>query len=238
MSTRLQRGKQFLAALGCATACSVQAASVTLPGELFDVIYDKATLGPLGAPTLSGSQIGFSPSGYEARSADGQGEVLTPAVATLTLLPHAGVQLAGLAFTEQGSYRVDGRQSDVNVLGELAVAFAAPGVPTASAAITPAGYFFPNTGATESWSAAAAVDFTAASAAQQAAGLTLTLDQTLQAYTRATDTGVRLAFIATSGALSMQVSVVPEAGSALLLALGLVAIGVVARKSRRSGQAR
>jgi hypothetical protein len=104
----------------------VQAASVTLPGALFDVRYDSANLGPLGAPTLSGNEVRFSPSGYEARSADGQGEVLTPAIATLTLLPHAGVQLAGLAFTEQGSYRVDGRQSDVNVLGELAVVLAWP----------------------------------------------------------------------------------------------------------------
>jgi hypothetical protein len=237
MNTRLQRGKQLLAALGCAAVCSAQAASVTLPGVLFDVTYDSATLGPLGAPSLSGNLIRFSPSGYEARSADGQGEVLTPAIATLTLLPHADVQLAGLAYAEQGGYRVDGRQSDVNVLGELAVVFASPGVPATSAAVTPAGYFYPNTGATESWSAAAALDFTAASAAQQAAGLTLTLDQTLQAYTRATDTGVRLAFIATSGALLMQVSVVPEVRSALMLALGLLVFGVAGTKNRRARRA-
>jgi hypothetical protein len=236
MSTRSYRGKHFLAALGCAAACSAQAASVTLPGALFDVAYDSAALGLLGAPSLSGNQIRFLPSSYEARSADGKGEVLTPALVTLNLLPHAGVQLAGLAFTEQGSYRVDGRQSDVNVLGELGVAFAAPGVPAASAAVTPAGYFFPNTGATESWSAAAALDFTAASAAQQAAGLTLTLDQTLQAYTRATDTGVRLAFIAASGALLMQVSVVPEVSSSLMLALGLLLFGVAGTKNQRARQ--
>ncbi len=232
MRARRLAWKRLLAALCSAAACAAgQANSVTLPGALFDVVYDSVALGVWGAPTLAGGQIRFSPAGYEARSVDGQGEVLTSARAALTLLPHAGVQLAGVVLGEQGPYRVDGRQSDVNVLGELAVVFAADGVPGASAAVTPAGYFFPNTGATESWSAAAALDFTAASAAQQAAGLTLTLDQTLQAYTRASDSGVRLAMIATSGALSLQVSVVPESGSGALLALGLLLLAAACRRA-------
>jgi hypothetical protein len=230
--------KTLLAALVCTAAFAVQAASITLPGTQFDVVYDDAALGLLGAPTLSGGQIRFAPAVYQARSADGQGEVLTSAIAALTLLPHAGVQLAGVVFAEQGAYRVDGRQSDVNVLGELAVAYAAPGLAAASATVTPAGYFFPNTGATESWSAAAALDFTAASVAQQAAGLTLTLDQTLQAYTRPTDTGVRLAFIATSGLLALQVSVVPELNSGTTLALGLAALAAAIARGRQSGRRR
>jgi hypothetical protein len=222
----------LLLAAGLAAAMPAQAAPTTLVGARFDVVYEPSSTGLLGAPRLDGDRIVFTPTGFRAESLDGFGEVINEQVFSLQLILHPGQALSALQLTEQGSYRLSGKQSDVSVSGELRADISGlPGLGLAQA-ISPVGYFRPGDGSALPWSAISELDFSAVPVALQASGITLNLQNVLQGFTRKSDVGTRIASIDATGDLVLSASVVPEPTSGVLLLLGLAAVGLGVRRSR------
>jgi hypothetical protein len=223
----------MLLAAGLLAGAAASAATVTQTGADFDLSYDSSLLGRYGAPVLNGNTIAFSPSGFKAESSGGNGEFITDQTLNLQLTLHAGKTVSGITLLEQGQYTLSGKQSDVYMWGEFsATAGAAPAI---SQGIAPNGYFSPNTGNVLAWSSNTSLDFSGVSATSQANGIALSLQTALQAYTRPSDVGLRVASIDMTGSPVLTVSTVPEPES---LALALVGLGLLTRfgRGRQSDQ--
>jgi hypothetical protein len=119
--------KTLLMAGLLALSGNVSAALITLDGDGFNVVYDDASLGLFGSPTLSGDgkTILFSPLAFKATSSGAQGFVSVGSNVQFDILLDDGAnQLNGVQLIENGDYRVvnAGNLSDVpevNVSGEL-----------------------------------------------------------------------------------------------------------------------
>lgn len=214
-----------LAALFVAAAPS-QASMVTLLGQDFDISYDSAAVDALfGTPTLVGNTIRFTPSHFSAQSLRGDEDVTRTATTNVILQLHAGRQLASASLLEQGSYTLSGTQSFVDVGGQIRVFDLNNFSNEVTARLLPSGNLSLADGNSHSWQAAATASITAQSALALASRLNLTLENSLEAYTDATEAGVLQALIvktATPDGISIQISTVPEPES---WALSLVALG-------------
>lgn len=211
------------------------AASATLTGSSFDVIYDTDGVGLFGTPVLTGSTISFTPAGFLAQSLDGAGPVTLDKTVSLQLVMHGGRSVRSVSLLEQGTYRLAGRQSDVYVRGELrAFGLANPAAQVVDT-VTP-NIFFPVTGGSlQDWQATASVNLDGAGL-DQAGGLGIALQNVLDATSRATDTSAfRLAVIEKSSVahgITLNVSMVPEPGAWAMLLAGLGALAATRRRNR------
>lgn len=222
----------LMMAVGTCSATSAAAAPVTLIGADFDVRFDSALTGLFGTPVLNGNTITLNPlPAFKVESLAGNGEFIVDQTFSLQLLMHAGKAVTSIDLSEQGNYTLSGRQSDVAAWGELRADVGSLGTPELVQAITPVGYFRPNTDSVLSWSASSALDFSGFDATAQAQGLALDIQSALQAYTRPSDTGLRVASIDMTGGLVLSVAVVPEPESFML---ALVGLGLLAGLARRA----
>jgi len=97
-------------------SASTQAALVSLAGDGFSVLYDDATSGAFGAPTLAGDRktILFSPNRFEVHSSGTQGLSTGRAAITFDIVPVAGKRLNWVNVIEAGDYRVVDRNPDLD----------------------------------------------------------------------------------------------------------------------------
>jgi hypothetical protein len=240
------------AALAGCLACgfNAHAALVTVSGTDFDLTYDTTKLGLFGVPTLVGNSIFFTFSGFVAESLNGAGVVTqNSTISGLVLTARNGFQFGAFDLAEFGDYRLNGSDSAVQVNGQLRAFNVASAINTQTAAnlaLAPGTSLNLNDGALHDWAALARID--AATAAQwvppvfgaptnviqsRAREVGITIENQLTAYTDASGTGLRQAFIEKKFAgVQMTVSPVPLPPSAALLAAGLTAAIWVVRRRR------
>lgn len=228
--------KGLLAALALALAGGAShAATITLDGAGFDVIYDDTLLGLFGQPTLSGDVLFFTPTSFKAESLNGLGVATNSDTLNLRIRLDDGYRIDGVRLEERGDYRLRGASSEVDVFGQLRAFDVAHPLDEVSAGITAATTFDQRDGSNYNWNAGSLLDLSGA--AWQGAGLlNLTLENILEAYTDPADAGRRVAFIEKKfagleiGVSPLNVSPVPEPAQWSLLAAGLLLIGGVARR--------
>jgi hypothetical protein len=143
------------------TVTSGQAAPVTLVGTDIDVTYDDAAgwLALYGTPTVTGNNILFTPSGFDAESLDGAGLQQTSSTLELRIDAHAGMSFVSLFVLERGDYKLDGAGSSVSVAGTLGIDDTATSGATASdsSALSSTSDFSINDNALHLWDASANV---------------------------------------------------------------------------------
>jgi hypothetical protein len=137
-TTRLSA--QIAATLLVVTALPSHAATVTLTGTEFDVIYDTTKLGLFDAPTLVGTNLFFTPTAFVAQSTNGAGTVATASLADgLQIIAHPGYVFGTLSVAALGDYQMQGAGSSVGVSGSVTAMDAAQTLAqtAASLVITP-----------------------------------------------------------------------------------------------------
>lgn len=225
-----------LLALAMAPA-SLLAATQTLTGTRFDVVFDDAAIGLYGPLLLAGDSIVFSPIAFAANSENGAGQATLDRTVELQLLPHAGQVISAVGLIERGTYRLAGAQSDVYASGELRVSGVLNAAPQVADALVPDTFFGFTGGATQAWQGTAAVSLLGSGIAQDG-GVRLSLQTILEGKTRVTDTSaLRVAYIGldpTGAAITLNVTMVPEPESWAMLLTGLAAIGALARRRRHA----
>jgi hypothetical protein len=99
---------------------NVQAAQVTVTGDRFTIVYDNAASSLLGAPSIVGNFITFSPTDFFAEQVNA-GIDFSRATFNfkLNLLPNS--QLDAVRFVNSGDYWSMGSGSNVNAAGQLRV---------------------------------------------------------------------------------------------------------------------
>lgn len=157
----------FLAASAGLLASAAQAAPVSIDGVGFQVSYDDAALGALGAgPTgLLGNVLSLTPAGSPGLSAKSTFPSSTAAAASFSFTADPGYAIAGFSLAAGGSYYYFGAAS-VAASGSLDVDL---GGSAASAALVPTGAFVSNSPfsfTTKEWSAQTEVAFAPVTAAE------------------------------------------------------------------------
>lgn len=229
--------KALAAALALALAGPIHAATVTLDGAGFDVIYDDALLGWFGQPTLSGDVLFFTPTTFKAQSLNGVGDATEDETIRLGIRLDDGYRIDGVRLEERGDYRMRGNASEVGVFGQLRLFDVAEPFVEVNANIVAATAFNQRNGVNYNWTAGSLLDLSG-DAWADAALLNLTVENLLEAYTDAADAGRRLAFIEKKFAgleisvSPLAVSPVPEPQEYALLLAGLGLVGVVVRRRR------
>ncbi len=212
---------------GMGLMSGAQAAVVTLSGTLFDVRYDDTQVGLFGAPSLFGSTIFFTPSGFKAESLNGDGPVAALAFASIELIAHSGFRFASIGVGQAGDYRLSGAGSTVGVAGQITATDAANAAATQTAGLAVTAPLDVADGALREWSASAAVDNTGLSAPWlgQAQSVIFTLSNELTATTQAGGTGPLSAFIEGKFAgVALTVNGVPTPGTLPLVGLAALAL--------------
>jgi PEP-CTERM motif len=232
---KIQQMSQRLALTGLlVVAAQAQASMVTLVGQDFDISYDTASVDALfGTPAVVGNTIRFTPVNFSAQSLRGDEVVTRTATTHVILQLHAGRQLASASLVEQGSYTLSGTQSFVDVGGQIRLFDLNNFSNEVTARLLPSGNLNLADGHSHSWQAAATANIPAHSALALASRLNLTLENSLEAYTDANETGLVQAMIVkstTPEGISIQISTVPEPES---WALSLVALGGLLAMSLR-----
>jgi len=217
-------------------AASAHASMVTLTGPSFDLVYDTATLDPLfGAPTLVGNTIHFAPSNFSALSLRGDEDVTRTATTHVQLLLHTGTQLSSVGLLEQGSYTLSGSQSFVDVGGQIRLFDLQNFQNETTSRISPVGSLNVADGLSHDWQASASASL--AGALGQATKVNLTIENSLEAYTDGSESGLLKALIlktpGTDG-VTIQVSTVPEPESWALGLIGLSCVFATGIARRRS----
>lgn len=110
-------GRYVLALIGVMSASVCSAAMITLNGNHFSVTYDDSLVGLYGNPSLlGGDTIVFTPTNFKVSSTGAQ--VTQSAGLSLSLMAHSGYVLTDLSIQEGGDYyRMGGGL--VNVGGSL-----------------------------------------------------------------------------------------------------------------------
>ena len=71
--TRWLARAAIAAAAAIAALPAAQAATVTVTGERFDLVYDDSLVGLFGTPTLSGTSLFFTPAAFKTQTLNGTG---------------------------------------------------------------------------------------------------------------------------------------------------------------------
>ncbi len=227
---------------------SVHAANQTLVGTNFDVIYNDATLGLFGAPTLVGDTLFFTPNAFSASSVNGGLlDTSNSTISGIVLVAKNGFQFGAIALGEAGDYRLSGASSFVKVEGRL-IAFdtgnslqtytPTPIVVSAGTPLTLAD------GALHDWVASSVVNASSSSLPplpgllpltgwlDDAARVGVSIENLLSAYT-APGVNPSEAFIEKKFAgIQLTVSPVPEPGTWALMLSGLLVGAAVLRRAR------
>jgi len=209
----------------------VSAATVTLTGAGFRVIYDdtQSGLAYFGLPTLSGGVLTFAPTASFIVTAP------TPSLnvkVNLDIVPLPGYDLQSLTLSEGGNYQKAGNGS-ATAGGSTQVFAKANPVPPGSSLLTAPVVMSPSLlpGGAGTWTASSFIDMSSL-AQRDALGVAVQVQDILTA------TLPRVASIADAAAISktsvgLVVSVVPEPESWSLLLAGIAFIGTAARRARR-----
>lgn len=212
---------------GWLAAPAAQAAFQTVVGTQFDLVYDDSLMGAFGTPTLVGNNIVFTPVDFKAESLNGQGDVTKNVTINLRLFARNGLSIGNLSLTERGDYRLRGALSEVSVDGQIrAFGFANP-LNEVTSNLQVVAPLTIRDGALHNWTASAGVSLlNGPISINQSAGVNVTIENLLDAYTDSRDTGRLNAFIEkkfSGAAVSLTVSMVPEPASALMVVTALLA---------------
>jgi hypothetical protein len=144
-------------ALGIAST-GASAATVTLTGTNFDVVYDPSTLGLFGTPQLIGDFLVFTPNSFSAQSLNGGGtQVTTSQVSGIELVAHNGYEFGNLSVVAVGDYLMQGAGASVGVSGTLSAADAARPLTQTVANFVVSSPMNVDNGVVQNWSGNAAI---------------------------------------------------------------------------------
>lgn len=227
--------KTTLAVLGLAAALlSTAAQAITLVGTQVSYSFDSADLGLFGTASLSGDNLVFTPTIFEASTngSHGSGPIAYQTM-HITVSANTGYQLSSLSLTESGSYSLTGSASafvtgnitaldiegttDLEEIGTITpnAPFDVIGTPTGWTAN--AGVILPATG----WGGTDGV--------VNSIGLKITN----QLYAASASGGTADIWKNVVG-LSVVTSPIPEADTYAMMLVGLGLVGFMARRSRAS----
>ena len=219
--------KVSLLVLALASA-HAQAVETRLDGKYFDIIYDSASLGLFGTPTLSGNTLFFTPTTFSAESSS-MSTFKTGSTISFWIVADDGHHLTGASLLEQGDYNADkedDKSARVAVGGQTRfVDNNHPGSST-SAAIVGAGVSdLPANGfsSTSDWAATSLQTFQSG-----ATKIKFTIENLLFANAGSQS---NYAFIEKKY-VGLTVSAVPEPESYAMLLAGLGILGAVVRRKK------
>ncbi len=227
------------AAVALGLALPAGAATVTACGPNVCYEYDNTqpAVSLFGLPTLLGDIMFFTPTTFEARSADGVGihtatntDVVDATwVFTRVYSITPGNEITSIVAYEEGDY--ESNYAAGSVSGDLYLrARGLNNLLEASLIDTDAFDFTGNSGGVQLWDMGASLT-PAASLAQLATNLTVTIQNTLTAFTSNSTPGSELAWIEKKLFLDVTtVSVVPVPAAAWLLGPALGLLGLMRRR--------
>jgi hypothetical protein len=225
--------KTALAVLGLSAALlGSPALAVTLTGTTVSYSFDNAELGLFGTASVSGDELVFTPSNFEATSVNGLPGF---AVSTLhvTVSANTGYQLSSFNLTEGGSYSQSGIASvDVTgVFGVLDIEGTTDNY--LSAAIQATAAF---DGTSPNWTAQAGVTLPATGwggTDDLVGSVSLTISNQLYAYTGIGGAAsIAKEFVNLSAITTEITTPVPEAQTYAMMLAGLGLVGFMARRAR------
>jgi len=239
------RGIRVFGGLAAVAASSlalpVNAAMVTQCGPNVCYQYDNAQAAAswFGLPTLLGDAMYFTPTTFEARSADGVGihSGTNTDVADATWVfsrvysVNSSYEIISILAYEEGDYEINYAGGETH--GDLYLrARGLNNLLEASLIDTDAVDFYGSSGGVQLWSMTAGLT-PAASLTQLATNLTVTIQNTLTAFTANTTPGSELAWIEKKLVLDVT-TVVPVPAAAWLMASGLGLLGFARRRQAAS----
>jgi hypothetical protein len=230
--TRWLARAAIAAAAAIAALPAAQAATVTVTGERFDLVYDDSLVGLFGTPTLSGTSLFFTPAAFKTQTLNGTGLDEASALLNFRVLPHANWTLDGVDLLERGSYLLRGADSFVSASGLLRVFGVADPASEQVAALQATAPFGLANGVAQAWTATAALAFGGAPL-DGSLGYHVSFSNLLESYTESAATGPRRAYIDTGFAMfNFAVSPVPEPTAPLMMLAGVAVAGLVGRRRR------
>jgi hypothetical protein len=221
--------KTAMAALGLIAALSGSSALAdTLIGTTVSYSFDNAELGLFGTASLSGDQLVFTPTSFEAVSANGIPSFV-PWTVHVTVSANSGYQLSSFNLSEGGSYSLSGIAA-VGVTGE----FGALDIEGTTANYIPATILGTAAldGSTASWTAQAGVTLPATGwggVDGVVGSVTLTISNQVYATS---GLGGSASIAKEFVNLSTVTTPVPEAQTSAMLLVGLGLVGFMARRAR------
>jgi hypothetical protein len=226
--------KTALAVLGLSAALlGSPALAVTLTGTTVSYSFDNAELGLFGTASVSGDELVFTPSNFEAVSANGVAGFAAWTV-HVTVNANSGYQLSSFNLAEGGSYSQSGI-AGVGVTGE----FGALDIEGATnntylpATIQATAAF---DGTSPNWTAQAGVTLPATGwggTDDLVGSVSLTISNQLYAYTGIGGAAsIAKEFVNLSAMTTAITTPVPEAQTYAMMLAGLGLVGFMARRAR------
>jgi len=209
---------------------SALAMPVTYAGSTVDFSFDDALLGLFGTPTVSGNTLFFTPTGFSAKSLNGEGFAFANETMNIRVSAHDGFRFSEVDLAERGDYLLLGTGSTAEVAGQIRVFDVAHPASELTSNIL-AGSPLNQPGVpTNNWTADANTDLSAWTSARQ---INITIENILLASTTAqASVGFVEKKFAGLSISTAPLSPVPEAESwAMMLAgLGLVGWSTIRRR--------
>lgn len=205
-----------------------------LVGENFDVIYNPATVGLFGAPTIGGNTVFFTPTDFKAESLNGAGTFTSSQTVSFDIVPHANYKVTGSNLIERGDYLLRNASSRVDVQGQLrGFAIGNPTLEVTDSIVASGPMSVLNV--STNWTATSFLNLTNLLAVHT--GYRITIENILIAHTDPNAAGIRQALIEKKfigDAVGLQffgtVNAVPEPQTYALFLAGFGLLGFVARR--------
>ncbi len=201
----------------------------TLTGTNVTYVYDADVTGLYGTPFLSGDSLVFTPTNFNALSADG-GFVQTSSTVNVKVYANGGYTLSAFNLTELGDYYLIGSDAEVAVGGQIRL-FDLDNISnqltdpiTATAPLTVTTTF--GNYQTTNWQANAAI----AVPTNWSSGVNLTIENILLAHTTQVGSAAFVEKKLTGN--SVVITPVPEAETYAMMLAGLGLVGFMARRRR------
>jgi hypothetical protein len=213
--------------LGQAFSGVALAASVTLSGTTVDFTFDDAMLGLFGPANVSGNNLYFTPTNFEAKSLNGAGFALTNDTMNIKVSAHSGWLFSSIGLVEKGDYLLLGSGSMADVAGQMRIFdVAAPLVDITTSIVSSSPLNLVGL-PTHNWDAQVSTDLSAWNSAQT---LNVTIENLLLASTGAMPS---LAFVEKKFVgLTVVTAPVPEAETYAMMLAGLGLVGFAAMRRR------